>query len=80
MNTASDTLEFNATAELALTNAPWSALYITLPADTPFWGLTCPCGVTVNYKLNELPTVTTKHPCEHPDHWTITFKEPAVSG
>lgn len=43
-----------------------------------FWGMTCPCGVTVTYAINEFPKVTTKHPCTNPNHWTIQIDLPVV--
>lgn len=42
---------------------------------TNFFIITCPCGVVVQYGMNELPILNTKHPCDHPDHWTIRFTE-----
>lgn len=40
-----------------------------------FWRIKCSCGVEVVYPMNGLPEVTTKHPCENPDHWTVMITE-----
>jgi hypothetical protein len=40
-----------------------------------FFAITCPCGVETKFPINGLPSVSTKHPCGNPDHWTIQYPE-----
>ena len=54
----------------------WRGLLIVGHATKEkFWGFTCPCGVTVEYPLNGLPEVTTKHPCGNPNHFTVSYDD-----
>ncbi len=39
-----------------------------------FWQLTCPCGVTDAFPLNELPEVDTLQSCGNPKHWAVKFE------
>lgn len=39
--------------------------------SAPFCEVECPCGVKVGFKINEIPTKDTPHPCGNPDHWTV---------
>jgi hypothetical protein len=57
-----------------ITVSRWIGICFTHSASNT-WALTCPCGVTVTYALNALPLHTTKHPCPHPDHWSVQFPE-----
>jgi hypothetical protein len=41
-----------------------------------FFNASCPCGVTVNYPYNGLPTSDTRFPCNNPDHWVVKFTLP----
>lgn len=50
--------------------------FITDRPVTAFWQITCPCGVTQDYALNELPETDTRMPCDNPDHWAIKFDLP----
>lgn len=64
----------NAT-EHKLAKPKWYGLYAAdRQSLETFWTFQCPCGVKVSYPLNEMPTETTKHPCEDPDHWTVKVK------
>lgn len=40
-----------------------------------FWKITCPCGITVEYEMNRLPEIDTKHPCGIDNHWTVKYDE-----
>lgn len=44
-----------------------------------FWVLTCPCGVSTTYALNELPEVNTLSPCGNPNHWLVKYYDQKVS-
>lgn len=50
------------------------ALLIT-NVEFPCWRFVCPCGVEVNYPLNELPEVNTRFPCDNENHWVIKFSK-----
>lgn len=49
--------------------------FIGTQAKENFLEIICPCGVKVSYALNKVPEVDTKHPCDHPDHWTVRYSE-----
>lgn len=44
-------------------------------AKNTFFRICCPCGVSVTYPLNRVPEVTTKHPCDNPEHYSLRFTE-----
>lgn len=37
------------------------------------WKVTCPCGVSVSYPINKIPTVDTQMPCGNPDHYAVKY-------
>lgn len=47
-------------------------------SDFPFWQFICPCGVKSAFSLNELPTVSTPHPCGVKEHWSIFYSAEEV--
>lgn len=53
----------------------WKGIHLVGDGAKRFWKITCPCGVEVEYPLNGLPEVTTKHPCEHPEHFTVSYDD-----
>ena len=59
---------------LDLRNAKWTGLYLSGELSKLFQ-FTCPCGVTVAYGLNEIPTVDTMHPCGNPNHYAVQFSK-----
>jgi NAD(P)H-dependent FMN reductase len=40
-----------------------------------FFKVTCPCGVTDTYPLNEFPEVDTHQSCGRPNHWFVKYME-----
>lgn len=55
------------------TTVKWSGIHFDRYGTAPFWEITCPCGVTVGYGINELPNIDTPHPCGDPEHFSVTF-------
>lgn len=39
-----------------------------------FLSVTCPCNVTVSYRLHSIPRTSTRFPCENPNHWVIKYE------
>lgn len=48
----------------------WTGLYI---AGKRVWQFTCPCGITDEFKINELPEVDTLQSCGNPNHYFIQY-------
>ena len=49
-------------------------VYFRTPeAAAKYWSITCPCGETVQYAINELPTEDTPMPCGNPSHWVVKY-------
>ena len=56
-------------------DARYTGILIQREVVDRFWRIECPCGIVVNYPLNELPTEDTMHPCKNPNHWTVKYGE-----
>lgn len=52
-------------------------IYFSNDGARRFWKITCPCGVTVEYPVNQLPEIDTPHPCGNINHWTVKYDENA---
>lgn len=44
-------------------------------AKSKFFSVTCPCGITDTYPLNEFPEVDTSQSCGRPNHWFVKYME-----
>lgn len=45
-----------------------------------FLRVTCPCNVTVEYALHSIPRISTRFPCENPNHWTVKYENKPEEG